>query len=383
MSVDNRTISEHSTPLATPLIEGLPPVRPFVGPEELARRVGRSELLRLGANESSFGPPPRALEAMRAEVARTAFYGDPESLALREALAQRHGCAVENVVVGAGIDDLLGLVVRGYCSPGDVSVSTYGSYPTYVYHAVGYGARLETVPYAADGSVALDALADRARATRARIVYLANPDNPSGAFASRDAVAEFVEALPPQSLLVLDEAYADFVDTSERLPDAIDPRMVRMRTFSKGYGLAGARIAYAIGAPELIANLAKIRLHFGVGRVAQAGALAALDDPAFIASVVAEVARGRAEYMAFAARFALGTLSSRTNFVCIDIGSRARAEAMVEALLERGIFVRKPGAAPLDGYIRVTVGTADERERFREALGEALAQLGENALEAL
>ena len=363
---------------ATPLVEALAPSRPFVGPEELARSVGRTELLRLGANESAFGPSPRALEAMHAELGRIAYYGDPESLELREKLASLHRCEPEHITVGAGIDDLLGLVVRGYCAPGDVSVSTLGSYPTYAYHVLGYGARLETVPYAADGSVRLGELAARARATSARLVYLANPDNPSGAFAPRDAVAAFVAALPASALLVLDEAYADFVDPTQLLPEIVDPRIVRMRTFSKAFGLAGARIAYAIGSRETIATFAKIRLHFGVARTAQAGALAALEDTAHVASVVAEVARGRLEYAAFAARFASRTLPSATNFVCIDIGSRERAEAMVDALLRRGIFVRKPGVAPLDGHIRVTVGTANDRERFRDALGEALAELDEN-----
>jgi len=357
---------------AAPAIAALPAIRPFVAPEELARRAGRTDLLRLGANESAFGPPPRALEAMRAELPRTSYYGDPESVALRETLAARHACSPDNITVGAGIDDLLGLVVRAYCAPGDVSVSTLGSYPTYIYHVIGYGARSETVPYAADGSVQLHALAARAHETRARLVYLANPDNPSGAFASRRAVASFVDALPADTLLVLDEAYGDFVDRSELLPDTIDPRIVRMRTFSKAYGLAGARVGYCIAPRETIETFAKIRLQFHVARISQAGALAALDEPKFIANVVAEVARGRSDYEALAARFARTTLPSRTNFVCIDIGSRERAEAMVEALLQRGVFVRKPGAPPLDGHIRVTVGTADDRRRFGEAFAETL-----------
>ncbi|GAC1306035.1 MAG: pyridoxal phosphate-dependent aminotransferase [Vulcanimicrobiaceae bacterium] len=358
-----------------PAIAALPAIRPFIAPEELARRVGLPDLLRLGANESAFGPPPSALAAMHAELVRTAYYGDPESLALREALAARHGCAPENVTVGAGIDDLLGLVVRAYLAPGDASASTLGSYPTYAYHVLGYGARLETVPYCDDGRIDLGALAALARATRARLVYLANPDNPSGSFASRDAVAAFVDALPEHALLVLDEAYGDFVDAAERLPETIDARIVRMRTFSKAYGLAGARVAYCVAPRETIEIFAKIRLQFHVARVSQAGALAALADDAYVASVVAEVERGRAEYDAIAARFACATLPSRTNFVCIDIGSRARAEAMVEALLRRGIFVRKPGAPPLDGYIRVTVGTANDRGRFGEAFGDALAEI--------
>ncbi len=360
---------------AAPAIAALPLTRPFVAPEELARRVGRAHLLRLGANESAFGPPPQALAAMRAELPRSAYYGDPESTLLREALAARHSCSIENITVGAGIDDLLGIAVRAYCAPGDVSVSTLGSYPTYVYHVLGYGARLETVPYAADGSLQLAALAARAHETNARLVYLANPDNPSGAFARRAAVEAFVAALPAYTLLVLDEAYGDFVDASELLPDTIDPRVVRMRTFSKAYGLAGARVAYCIAARETIETFAKIRLQFHVARVSQAGALAALEEPAFIASVVTEVARGRVQYEALAARFGLGTLASRTNFVCIDIGSRERADAMVEALLHLGVFVRKPGAPPLDGHIRVTVGTAEDRERFGDAFGEALSRL--------
>ncbi len=366
-------------PKAAPIVAALAPSRPFVAPEELARRNGGVPLLRLGANESAFGPPPRALAAMRAELEHISWYGDPESLALRDALAARHGCGAESIVVGAGIDDLLGLVVRAYLAPGDVAVATLGSYATYVYHVLGYGARLETVPYTAAGAVDLQALAVKAREAGARQVYLANPDNPSGAFSGRAEVERFVAALPQDALLVLDEAYADFVAPSELLPDAIDPRIVRMRTFSKAYGLAGARIAYAIAAPAVVATLGKIRLQFGVNRSAQVGALAALEEPDFVANVVAEVERGREDYVALAGAFGLGTLPSRTNFVCIDLGSRERAEAAVDALLGLGVFVRKPGAPPLDRYIRVTVGPPNERSAFAVAFAEALSKLDENA----
>jgi histidinol-phosphate aminotransferase len=362
-----------SAPGPAPAIAALPPSRPFVGPEELASRVGRAELVRLGANESAFGPPPAALAAMRAALERTSWYGDPESLELRTALAARHGCGVDNISVGAGIDDLLGLLVRGYLAPGDVSVATVGSYPTYAYHVRGYGAREENEPYAPDGSVRLEALLERARATRAKVVYVANPDNPSGAFAGARDVARFAAELPHTCLLLLDEAYGDFVAADELLPDAIDPRVVRMRTFSKAYGFAGARIAYSISAPEVKATFDKIRLQYGVNRTAQIGALAALRETAFVANVVAEVERGRAEYVALAERLGLRTLPSRTNFVCFDLGSRARAEAMVDALLQRGIFVRKPGAPPLDGHIRVTVGTAEQRAQFAAAFEDALS----------
>jgi histidinol-phosphate aminotransferase len=364
-------------PEPTPQIRAVPATTPFVGPEELARRVGRSSLVRLGANESSFGPSPRALAAMRDSLALTSYYGDPEAFALRAALAARHGCAMENVVIGAGIDDLLGLIVRTFAAPGDLALMSHGSYATFVYHVVGYGLTLATVPPFGDGAIDLEALAAAARARRPKIVYLANPDNPSGTFAARDAVARLRAALPPETLFILDEAYADFVAPDALPPAGIDPQTIRLRTFSKAYGMAGARIAYALAAPETIATFQKIRLHFGVSRTSQAGALASLDDGAFIAGVVAEVARGRDEYRALAARLGRRTLPSHTNFVCIEVGSRAAAEAMVAGLLERGVFVRKPGAAPIDGFIRVTVGTPAERAIFAEEFAAVLASLRE------
>ena len=358
-------------PLAA--IAALPLVRPFIAPEELARRAGHPTLLRLGANESSFGPPPGAIAAMREGAASTSLYGDPESMELREALAYKHRCSVSNITVGSGIDDLLGLVVRTYLGPGDVTVATAGTYPTYAYHVAAYGAHLETVPYARDGSAQLELLAERARATRAKAVYLANPDNPSGAFAGRQAVAALRDALPERCLLVLDEAYADFVPVDALLPDAIDDRVLRLRTFSKAYGLAGARVAYALAVPEAVATFNKIRVQYGVNRLGQIGALAALGEAAFVADVVAHIERGRREYATLGRRLGLATLASQTNFVCFDLRSRVAAEAMVDDLLRRAVFVRKPAAAPLDGHIRVTVGTAHERRRFAEIFEAALA----------
>jgi histidinol-phosphate aminotransferase len=359
-------------PQATAQLRAVPTSTPFVGPEDLARRVGRHTLVRLGANESSFGPSPLAIEAMHAAVPETSFYGDPELVDLRTALAARHGCGLEHLSVGAGIDDLLGLIVRAYCGEGGTALMTRGSYPTFVYHVVAYGAVLATVEPLADGSTDISALAVAARKLRPRVVYLANPDNPSGSFVGREAVETLRAAVPDDALLVLDEAYADFVEPQELLPEAIDSGTIRLRTFSKAYGMAGSRIAYAIAPPEVVATFQKIRHHFGVNRIAQAGALAALADGGFVSGVVAEVARGREEYHALGRRLGLRTLPSRTNFVCFEIGTRAQAEAMVDAMLRHGIFIRKPGQPPIDGFIRVTVGTAEQRALFAGCLAEAL-----------
>ena len=358
----------HAGPPQTPLVSSLPATVPFVGPEALERRTGRPLVLRLGANESSFGPSPRAVAAMRAAAGEVHYYGDPENYDLRVALAALHGVTSDQVTVGSGADDLLGLVVRIFLAPGEVAVNSLGGYPTFNYHVVGYGGRLQFVPYRDDHND-LDALVEAATREHARLLYLANPDNPSGTWQSAADIAALIERLPDGCLLVLDEAYADFAP-AEALPpfDASDPRVLRVRTFSKAHGLAGARVGYAIGERTTIQAFEKVRLHFGVNRVAQAGALASLADPGFLAQVVAEVARGRQEYATLAAELGLASIPSTTNFVAVDVGGRERARALLAALAERDVFVRMPGAPPLDRCIRVTVGKAPERAAFAEAL---------------
>jgi histidinol-phosphate aminotransferase len=352
----------------TPILRALPPTVPFVAPDALQRRRGRPFRVRLGANESAFGISPVALAAMREAAGRSSWYGDPESWELRQALAACHGVEPGNLVVGSGIDDLLALVIRAFVGPGDRVVTSLGGYPTFNYHAAGHGAAVERVPYRDDRND-LAALAASAGLARARLLYLANPDNPSGTVAPAAEVERMVELVPPSCLLVLDEAYSDFAPELPAI-DAEDPRVIRLRTFSKAHGLAGARIGYAIARRATIAAFERIRQHFGVNLVAQVGALASLGDPEFLAGVVAEVARGRAEYAALATRLGLSSIPSATNFVSIDVGGSDRARAMVQALADRDVFVRMPGAPPLDRCIRVTIGTGPEREAFAEVFSE-------------
>jgi histidinol-phosphate aminotransferase len=360
---------------AVPHVDALPVLRPFIAPEEIQRRHGFPSLLRLGANESAFGPPPGALLAMREAAARSSWYGDPESVELRERLATMFACDPAEVVVGAGIDDLMGLAVRAYAGAGGVAVATAGTYPTFAYHAAGYGARLVTVPYRDDFRVDAPALARAARDQGAGLVYLSNPDNPGGGVLSRAAVETLVDALPPGSVLLLDEAYGDFADPADLWPNRIDPRVVRMRTFSKAFGLAGARIGYAVASRDVIDTFNKIRLQYGVNGIAQAGALAALGEREFIAQVVRETARGREDYARIGERLGFAVHESAANFVLFDARTRERAERLLAALEARAVFVRKPGAAPLDRCIRVTVGTPEERAAFAVALAQAAEAL--------
>ncbi len=358
-----------------PAIEAIPATTPFIGPEQLMRETGRIELIRLGANESAFGPSPRAVEAMIAEMPHLSWYGDPESLDLRDALSAKHGCLPQEIVVGAGIDDLMGLVVRAYVAPGGAALTTRGSYPTFNYHVIGYGARLITADYRSDGRLDLDALVETAKREKPSVLYVANPDNPSGAFIGRAEFESFMDALPEDVLVFLDEAYADFVDASELLPPRIEPRLIRTRTFSKAYGMAGARIGYAIAPVETIQTLQKIRLHYGVNRNAQIGALASMQDRAFHSYVVEETARAREDYYRIARELGLHAIESFTNFVCIDCGTAERAVRVMSELLARGVWIRKPGAPPLDRYVRVSAGTEPMRRAFEEAFRAVLDEV--------
>ena len=360
--------------LAAPHVEAIPLTTPFIGPEQLLRESGCGRLVRLGANESAFGPSPKAVAAMAAELPHLAWYGDPESYDLRGALARKHGCTIDNVSVMSGIDDLMGNAVRAFLAPGQIALATRGTYPTFAFHVTGFGGSLETVDYRADGFVDSAALLERARELRPAIVYLANPDNPSGTLLPAAQIDALAKGLPKETLFFLDEAYADFVDPSEVLETDIAPNVIRARTFSKAYGMAGARVGYAIASARIVQTFQKIRLHYGVNRNAQIGALASLDDAAFHAEVVAAVARGREDYYALARSLGRGFIESRTNFVCIDFGSAAAAGSVVAALLQRGVFIRKPGAPPLDGHVRISVGTPQERDVLAKELTAVAAE---------
>ncbi len=358
----------------TRLVRSLPETVPFVGPETLERRGGVVFKVRLGANESAFGISPKAREAMREAVERVSWYNDPDNYEIRAELAAFHGVPLANVGIGSGIDDLLGLVVRLFMEQGETAVTSLGAYPTFNYHVTGFGNRSHFVPYRDDRND-LEALGEAAVETGARLVYLSNPDNPAGTWHTSGDLQTFVDRLPSGCILILDEAYIEFAPAETAPPlDPADPRVIRMRTFSKVYGMAGARIGYAIAAAETIAAFEKVRHHFGVNRIAQAGALASLGDPDFVERVVKAVAEGRQDYEALGHELGLPTLPSATNFVSFDAGDVKRAERMMEALLERGAFVRKPGAPPLDRCFRVTVGTGPEREAFGEILRDVVGK---------
>ncbi|MDE9451029.1 pyridoxal phosphate-dependent aminotransferase [Aliiroseovarius sp. Z3] len=358
----------------TPLADSLPASVPFVGPETQERARGRAFAARLGANENAFGPSPKAINAM-AQAARDVWkYGDPENFDLRTALAEHLGISADNIMVGEGIDGLLGYLTRLIIGPGDVVVTSQGAYPTFNYHVAGFGGRIETVPYVDDREDPA-ALIARAAEVGAKLIYIANPDNPMGTWHDAATMQRMIDAVPEGCLLVLDEAYVEFAPDGTA-PDLVadDPRVIRMRTFSKAYGMAGARIGYGIGARELITAFHKIRNHFGMCRISQAGALAALQDQDYLHRTVTNVADAKRRIADIARGNNLTTLPSATNFVSVDCGGDgAFARAVLEALIAQDVFVRMPFASPQSRCIRVSAGRPEELEIFAAALPSALA----------
>ncbi|MDX3927380.1 MAG: pyridoxal phosphate-dependent aminotransferase [Shinella sp.] len=362
----------------TPLVVSLPSTVPFVGPEAIERQRGLKVEARIGANESGFGPAPSVLEAIREQAGETWMYNDPENFALKEALAIHHGVARDNIAVGGGIDGLLGEVVRMIVEPGAPVVTSFGGYPTFNYHVNGFGGRLVTVPYINDRED-MQGLLEAARREDAPLVYFANPDNPMGSWWDAASIVSFAKALPETSLLILDEAYCETAPAGAT-PDIHAliglPNVLRMRTFSKAYGLAGARIGYAIGTLGNAQAFDKIRNHFGMARISTVAALAALKDQAYLAEVTGRIAAARERIAGIARANGLLPLPSATNFVAIDCGrDGAHARAIVDGLMEHGVFVRMPGVAPLNRCIRISVGPEEDMARLERALPGVLGAI--------
>ena len=362
-------------PPFTPLAESLPATVPFVGPEAQERMRGQPFRARLGANESGFGPSPRVVEAMARAGSDMWMYGDPENFELKQALAQHLGVGPDNIAIGEGIDGLLGLIVRLYIGPGAPVVSSLGAYPTFNYHVAGFGGRLVTVPYVADRED-LDGLLDAVRRENAPLVYVSNPDNPMGTWWDAAEIERFAAALPETTMLILDEAYGETAPASA-IPvlDVTRPNILRMRTFSKAYGLAGLRCGYAIGETETIRAFDKVRNHFGMTRMAQVAATAALTDQTHLREVIRKVEACRNRIATIAEANGMRALPSATNFITIDCGRDGDyAMRILQVLIGRGVFVRKPMAPVLDRCIRVSTGPADEIAIFEAELPGAIAE---------
>jgi len=356
-----------------PAISELVPYEPGKPVEEVQRELGLDRVVKLASNEGPFPPFPAALEAMERAARDLNRYPDGGAYALRSALADHHGVRFEEIAIGGGADGVIDLLSQAALDPGDEIVCGWPSFPSYVIDAAKLGAVARRVPlrdhvYDLDGLLA-------AITPRTKLVYLCHPNNPTGTANARDEIVRFLDAVPDHVLVVIDQAYFEYIDD----PDYVDGvellregrRVVVLRTFSKIYGLAGLRIGYGVAPEDVVVATSKVRRAFDVGATAQAAALASIGDEEELSARRALNADGRAALGDVLRANGLEPVGPAVgNFLFVDVGD---GRAVFERLLHRGAIVR-----PLAGFgapeaIRVTVGTPDEIAFFADALGHVLA----------
>ena len=349
-----------------------PPGKPL---EELEREYGISDSIKLASNENPLGPSPMALEAIRKYLKNLGRYPDGSGFYLRERLSQRLGVDGSSIVLGNGSNEIIDLVIRTFVQPGDEVLMSEPTFLVYRLMTQAVGGRPVQVGqklFAHDLEAMTDALTPRTR-----IVFLDNPNNPSGSVINRKDFENFRCRVPEDVLIVLDEAYMEFADTEQTVVGLeylnLSPAVISLRTFSKAYGLAGLRIGYGVMPSEVAGYLNRVRQPFNVNSLAQVAALAALDDEPFLQETQKVVREGLAFLYRELAEMKLRTLPTQTNFFLIEVGYEARK--VYEAMLRRGVIVRAMNSYGLDNYIRISVGRPEENQRFLTALREVMAEL--------
>jgi histidinol-phosphate aminotransferase len=352
------------------------PIRPYVPGKPIAdvkREYGVDHVVKLASNESCVPPSAAAVAAMRAAAMDTRLYPDPGCYELKQALAAHWGLGSNRFAVLNGSAECLPLLAEIFLEPGDEVVFCWPSFSTYVF-ITKLTASVARPISLRDFTFDLGAMANAVTA-RTKMVIICNPNNPTGTIVHSDAVLDFVERLPDHVVVVLDEAYAEYVD-DPAYPDCrevlrANDRVVVMRTFSKAYGLAGLRIGYAIADSAIIGLLDKVRQPFNVNAVAQAGALAALHDTKHLAFSKQVVLRGRDKLRQSLENMGLSCVPSSANFVLVD--TQIDSARVFEELLQRGVAVRPGCEFDLPTHLRVTVGTDEENGIFLSALSEVLS----------
>lgn len=351
-------------------LTGQGPSNPFPGIKVLERRIGREIPHRLGSNEG-LDMPHRALREHfgDAMVEHAYCYGDAEALGVRQRLSALHGFPLEATLVDAGADSLIALALRTTCTPDCNVVSAAGTYPTFGYFAQGQGCRLVEPPYAeGPGLLApdLERLLAAAHEHGARLVYLANPDNPSGHRHDDVAIRRLRAELPSDCWLLLDEAYHDFRDDADSpFGREVIPGVIRLRTLSKAHGMAGLRIGYALAEPDTLAMMMKVRIHYAVSTLTQAAAETVLDHNDEVREHVRHVKERRERLAGHFRALGAEVLPSATNFIALRLSDADLAEQMHRQLLEAGRLIARPAHPDLGHVLRITaVADALEPGRF-------------------
>jgi histidinol-phosphate aminotransferase len=355
-------------------VAGLTPYQPGKPVEDVQRELGLERVIKLASNEGPFGPFPAAEEAMARAVADLNRYPDGGAFKLHAALADRHGVGATEISVGAGADGCIDMLSQAILGPGDEVVCGWPSFPSYVIYALKQGATPVTVPLR-EHRYDLDALLE-AITPRTKLVYICQPNNPTGTASTTDELDAYFEAVADHVLTVVDQAYFEYID-SDDYPDAVDRylkqgcRVAVLRTFSKIYGLAGLRIGYAVAPAEVCAALAKVRRPFDLTTPAQAAALASIDDSAEIERRRELNKEGLALLAEAARAHGLQPVPSVGNFIFVE--TNTDASVLFDRLLHEGVIVRPLAGFGASTAIRVSVGTSEEIAIFADALGRLLA----------
>jgi histidinol-phosphate aminotransferase len=361
--------------LAPENVRAIAPYVPGKSIAETARELGMPEadLLKMASNESPIGPSPKALEAIRGALAELHYYPDGSGYELKRLLSKRLGLAPANFVLGNGSNDVLELVARAFLTREDSAVHSQHAFMVYPLAIQAIGAKAIVVPARGYGND-LEAIARAVRADT-KIVFLANPNNPTGTFSPWEEVHALLEEVPPNVLVVVDEAYGEYLPDELASPSAswlaAHPNLVVARTLSKAFGLAGLRVGYAYAHPDVAEVMNRVRQPFNVNHLAMVAACAALEDREFIAKSREVNARGLEQLGRGFEALGLEYIPSRGNFITVRVGDAARVYAR---LLREGVIVRPIAGYGMPGHLRVTVGRPEHNERFLAALKRALAK---------
>jgi len=354
-------------------IRAIAPYQPGKPISELAREMGLEEtqIVKLASNENPLGMSPLAGQAMNRELEALALYPDGNGFGLKSALSAKLGVGLDQIVLGNGSNDVLDMVARVFLTQGISAVFAQHAFAVYPLATLAAGATGIEVP-ARNFGHDLAAMQAAIRADT-RVVFIANPNNPTGTLLAAEALHAFLKGVPEHVAVVLDEAYGEYLEADEQAPSvtwlAEFPNLIVTRTFSKAYGLAGLRVGYALARPEVADLLNRVRQPFNVNSLALAAAAAALADAEFLARSKAVNDAGMAQLTAGFTRLGLEWIPSRGNFVSVKVGD---AMAVFQALLQRGVIVRPVANYGMHDFLRVSIGLPAQNERFLEALAEIL-----------
>src|SRR5579883_3067925 len=360
-------------PLVPPYIESLRPYEPGRSIDEVKRTYGLTRVAKLASNENPLGASPKAVEAIRRHVESINFYPNG-GLDLRERLAEEFDLNISNVIVGSGSDGIMSSIIRTFLCDDDEVLTTEAAFIGFQVLARSRGVAYRTVPYR-NWHYDLEALASAIN-EKTKIIYLANPNNPTGTIFTKQEFDKFYRHVPERVLIILDEAYFEYAKDNPRYPDSMHYRydnVITLRTFSKIYGLAGVRIGYGFAHENLISNLLKVKLPFEPSTLAQAAGIGALGDREFVHRSLELNARGLEFFNRSFRELGLTVVPSEANFVMLVVGTAAQSAQLARELLMQGIIVRPLGSFGLPNCVRISTGTDQDNQRCVEAISKLTA----------